>query len=134
MSLHKEHEEYGEMKLARKLKQKAREILNNLDREASSTRALVAGDIQITLEHIDSLRELHKTIEEDLLRSECYIDTELMQGHEVSERVKLQAQLLRVEAERRKLVMNEHEQLRKLNDSLASLLNKHTLLTLEDDN
>jgi len=95
----------------------------------------VRGEIALTLSQINNVDNLHEKLRRNLLRLECYIDTEIMQrapkpphfyDHRIAERDMLRARLLRIEAERRALSIFEERELRQLHTQLWSLLGQHT--------
>jgi len=57
----------------------------------------------------------------------------MLQPHKDLERLKLQGQLLSIDAERRKLFLKEQEDLLQSSQKLLSLLEKLGQLTLEDE-
>ncbi len=101
-----------------------------------STRNLSAGleqAIALTLDQIESVRRVHKKLRRDLLRIECYIDTEIMQrepripvykDERIAERDMLRGRLLNIGQERRRLELIEEEKLRSLYDRLVALMNR----------
>ena len=103
---------------------------------AQRNRTLSSGleqAIALTLDQIESVRLVHKEIRRNLLRIECYIDTEIMQREpripvyrdgRLAERDMLRARLLNIEQERRRLELIEDEKLRSLHDRLMALMNR----------
>ena len=94
-------------------------------------------DIILTLDQIGRLRARGRAILQDLLRSECYIDTELLQMEERTpryspyrfpEREKFQRRLTDIAVERRRFVISHGEKIDNLHDKLLSLLSKHRQL------
>ena len=122
-----------------RLEEKAGRIVANSQERTrtNSVEASVRSEIALTLSHINSVRNLHEKLRRNLLRLECYIDTEIMQRtprlpafaeHRIAERDMLRARLLTIEAERRKLIVTEEKELRELHDHLFTLLTRHTCL------
>lgn len=120
-----------------RLEQKTGKVIEN-SREDGWTglaEANVRGEIALTLSQINSVGNLHEKLRRNLLRLECYIDTEIMQrapmppnsyDHRIAERDMLRARLLRIERERRVLSIVEERELRQLHTQLWSLLQQHT--------
>ena len=134
-------EQSGGPSFRKDLEAKARELAKDHQRDAwdSSILPVIEREIVLTLDHIDRMREIGKQLSRSLLRSECYVGTELIQmeqrtprysPYRFPEREKLQRRLLAIEQERRRLSVAEEEQLRALHDRLLSLLNKHAQLRL----
>lgn len=108
------------------------------DREYSITWTL-ERELALTLSHINRARSLHQQLHRNLLRQECYIDTEIIQrqpripvytDERLSERDRLRDRLRDIEKERRRLAVDYEAQLRSLHDRLLALLNRHTLLRI----
>ncbi len=94
-------------------------------------------DITLTLEQMDRLRGLQERQMTSLCRTECYVDTELMQMEERTprysserfpERDKLQKRLFDIETERRKHGVFYEDRLQGLQKKLLSLMQKHKQL------
>ena len=93
----------------------------------------IERDITLTLHHIQDLRNLHKNLRRNLLRLECYVETEITQREpripvyqddRIAERDMLRGRLLVIEQERRHLAILEHDKVRFLQDRLLSLMIK----------
>jgi len=99
--------------------------------------AAVRREIALTLDHIHRVRQVHNDLRRNLVKLECYIDTEIMQREpkpphfydkRIAERDMLRARLLRIEHERRQLAVVERERLQTLHDRLLILLERHRQL------
>lgn len=118
-----------------RLEERARVRADRIE-DAQRNRTLSSGleqAIALTLDQIESVRRVHKKIRRDLLRIECYIDTEIMQrepripvykDERIAERDMLRGRLLNIEQERRRLELIEEEKLRSLHDRLVALMNR----------
>ena len=118
-----------------RLEERARVRTERIE-DAQRNRTLSSGleqAIALTLDQIESVRRVHKKLRRDLLRIECYIDTEIMQRepHEpvyedprLPERDMLRARLLKIGQEQRRLELIEEEKLRSLHDRLVALMNR----------
>lgn len=103
---------------------------------AHGKRTLASGlehAIALTLDQIEGVRGLHKKLQRDLIRIECYIGTEILRREpqipvyedpRLPERDMLRARLLKIGQERRRLELIEEEKLRSLHDRLLTLLNR----------
>ncbi len=123
------------------LESEARDLAANMKARQYSGSAITTvleQDIALTLEQIDRLRELQKNQLRSLCRTECYVDTELMQMEERTpryspyrfpERDKLQGRLFMIEAERRKGSVFYEERIQGLQRKLLSLMQKHEQLS-----
>lgn len=120
---------------AERLEERARVRTERIE-DAKRNRTLSSGleqAIALALDQIESVRRVHKKLRRDLLRIECYIDTEIIQREprnpvykddRIAERDMLRARLLNIEQERRRLVLIEEEKLRSLHDRLVVLMNR----------
>ena len=120
---------------AERLEERARirsEGIENAPRNQTLSSGLEQA-IALTLDQIESVRRVHKNIRRNLLRIECYIDTEIRQREpripvyrdgRIAERDMLRARLLQIEQERRRLELIEEEKLRSLHDRLLALMNR----------
>ena len=100
---------------------------------------LLESDVAMTLEQMGRLRELHRQQLSSLRRTECYVDTELMQMEERApryspyrfpEREKFQSRLFLIETERRKGAIFYEERMQGLQRKLLSLMQKHEQLSV----
>ena len=100
---------------------------------ASPIRAVVDSELALVVDHIDRERGLQEQLRRNLLRLECYIDTEIMQrsrrvagylGADFPERDMLRARLLRIEEERRRLARQHEDKIRGLHERLLEAVNK----------
>jgi len=109
------------------------------DRQGHSPSWTLEGQIALTLEHIERAKQLHKDLMLNLLRHECYVDTEIMQ-HDFIHRFDysmyhfrfrgiLQDKLGRIKQERRHFTLALEEKLQPLHDRLLSLLDKHAVFS-----
>ncbi len=125
------------------LEEEARNLVRTLNtRQYSSLpiTSLLEQDIALTLEQIDRLRNLQQRQLTSLCRTECYVDTELMQMEERTpryspyrfpERDKLQKRLFAIEAERRKQAASYEDKIQCLQSKLLSLMQKHKQLRIQ---
>ncbi len=131
-----------ERSFAERLEQQARTMIKRPDRngQPSSTIRSLEQELALTLDHLDKTRELHESLRRNLVRIECYVDNELIDmerrtpkysPYRFPEREKLQRRLIRIEEERRRLALQEHEQVRELRAQLLSLLGKRELLRVD---
>ena len=122
-------------KASKKLEEKAQGLAKN--RSDSVILSMIEEELALTIDQIDSLRDMHENLKNDLLEIQCYIDTELMQmedrtsrysPYKFPEREKLQRGLTNIAKERRKLAVLEQEKLQNLHSHLLKLLHKHAQL------
>ena len=120
---------------AQRVESRARRLTKRLDqdRERDPTLDTLTHEVALTVDQIDGLRKSHEKVRRNLLRQECYLETEITQREprppvyedpRLPERDRLRA----VEKERRRLLLSEEEALRPLHDRLLSLLNRHDQL------
>ena len=118
------------------LEDEARDLARVLKirRYSGSITTLLEQEIALTLEQIDRLRGLQDRQLLSLCRTECYVDTELMQmeqrmprysPYRFPERDKLQKRLFDIEAERRRHSVFYEGQMQGLQGKLLSLMRKH---------
>ncbi len=120
------------------LEQQARHLLSGKQKVSYvSSHVSLEQEIDVTLDHLTKVRELHQELRQSLLREECYVDTELMQmeqrtprysPHRFPEREKLQRRLGAIGKERRHLALLRLDKLEVLQTRLLTLLNKHSHL------
>jgi len=119
----------------------ARDLIKNIRRSNASLSltTLLEQEIALTVEQIDRLRQLNKDQLRSLLRTECYVDTDMMQmearlrpedERRFAERDKFHKQLLSIETERRKLAIFYDEKMRISQKQLLSLMQKHGQLSV----
>ena len=118
-----------------RIERTARTITQRLENKVQDAPLLtsIERDIALTLHHIQDLRNMHEKLRSNLLRLECYIDTEITQREpripvyqddRIAERDMLRGRLLVIEQERRRLSILEHDKIRFLQDRLLSLTSK----------
>lgn len=113
----------------------------NLCRDKNRRDPILAGlldEVAFLTDRLDRVRQLHKSLRLNLLRLECYIDTEIMQrdpprgpffyDRRLPERDMLRARLLKIEAERRQIVISEEERLLAVHERLFVLMRQHSYL------
>ncbi len=126
-----------------RLEGEARDLMLNMKTRqySGSITTLLEQNIALTLEQIDRLRGLQKKQLTSLCRTECYVDTELMQMEERTpryspyrfpEREKLQRQLFAIEAERRKHSVFYEDRLQGLQKKLLELMQRHEQLDVRN--
>ncbi len=127
---------------SRYLEQRARELVSSTRGPVggSSVTTMLEQEILLTLEQLDGLRALQDRQLRSLCRTECYVDTELMQMEERTpryspyrfpEREKFQNRLFLIEAERRKGAVFYEERMQGLQRKLLSLMQKHDQLSVQ---
>ncbi len=96
---------------------------------------MLVHELSLILDQLRATRTLHRQLEERLADDRCLVLTELARlerrtpaytSYSHPSRPALQSGLLALEAERRRLALTKHEQLRQLTDRLAAA---HTKLT-----
>lgn len=128
-----------ERTFSQRIEDRARHLSDRVERQGEDASALsvLERELRLTLEHIDRVREIHENLRRNLLRQECYLDTEIMQrsprppyyiDDRLKERDRLRDRLRLIESERRRLTLVEEEQLRPLREQLLTLLNRHRQL------
>ena len=104
---------------------------------AASPPSITKREIALTLDHIARFRDLHEHLRRNLVRLECYINTELLQlqprgpvyrDERFLERDKLKRRLFKIEEERRRLAVQKEERLQGLHERLLALLHRQALL------
>lgn len=124
---------------AQQVESRARQLTKRLNqnREQDPTLDTLTHEVALTVDQIDGLRRSHEKVRRNLLRQECYLETEITQREprppvyedpRLPERDRLRDRLRAVEKERRRLLLSEEEALRPLHDRLLSLLNRHDQL------
>lgn len=123
------------------MENEARDLVKNIRHKNDnlSLTSLLEQEIALTVEQIDKLRQLNKDQFRSLLRTECYIGTDLMQMEErlphesplrFAEKDKFHLRLQAVEAERRKLSIFYEEKMRMFQRQLLGLMQKHGQLSI----
>ena len=122
------------------LEERARDLAKDLGRRKETTPvvSLLEQEIALTLDHIDGFRDLHKRLLRSMLRSECYVESDLLKIEtydpilflfRFEARNDLKNKLLKLEIERRKLSLTYESELRTLWDRLLTLVNRRAQLT-----
>ena len=116
------------------LEQKVRSVVSEKAPGAAFVTATIHRQMALALDQLDRTRSLHEAIRRQLLRVECYIDTEVIQisprepvyiDERWHDRQMLKRKLFFIDHERRKLAVSEQEKLQALHDRLLSLWNKY---------
>ena len=126
---------------AQRVEGKARRLAEYLNqgRQQDATLDVLAREMALTLDQLAGIRKVHDRVRQNLLRQECYLETEITQREprppvyadsRLPERDRLRDRLRVIEKERRKLLLTEEEQLRPLHDRLLTLLNRHDQLQI----
>ncbi len=126
---------------SQRLEQQARDLISSPRGQtaAFSVTTILEQEIALTLEQLDGLRQLHGRQLRSLCRTECYVDTELMQMEERTpryspdrfpERDKFHSRLFLIEAERRKGAVFYEDGMQGLQRRLLSLMQKHEQLNV----
>ena len=104
-------------KITSALEEKARAISYSLDEVASAPHSMLEQEVALALEHLVRTREQHEEQLRSLLRSECSVDSDLMQldsyhlrqfRYLFQARDSLKTKVLQIKRERRQL-MREHQ-------------------------
>lgn len=120
-----------------RLEERAREIVNSVNLDGDSTTRSIENELALTLSHLDGVREVHETLRRNLLRQECYLDTEILQREprepvyedtRLEERDMLRDRLRKIEQERRTLLLKEEEQIQGIRDRVLDLVSKRGIL------
>ncbi len=136
---------YKQRKLSfgERLESRARALLKNSQFRSDPTAPIGALErrLALTVSQLEDTRSLHKELRRQLVRQECYADNELhdmemrtprYSPYRFPEREKLQRRLIKIEDERRRLAMVEHESVREIRDRLLELLDQQTFLSPTD--
>ena len=121
------------------LRRKAGQLANGANRKQWDTSGLdvIRREIALTIGQMERTQELHDQQLRQLLRIECYIDTELLQMKErmpryspywFPEKEKLHKRLFEIDRERQNAARRLEERLRPLEERLLGLVNRHDLL------
>lgn len=121
------------------LESRARELVaQSEDHDPDALTSPLAKEIALLLDHLDRLRSLEDRLTRSLLRTECYVDTELMQmeqrqpkysPYRFPEREKLHRRLGEIEKERRQLSQDHERDRQRLRDRLLDAVKKHEVLS-----
>jgi len=123
-------------KFTETLEKKARQLKTGLKQDSwdLSLPSIIKREIALTVDQIDQTRKLRDDQLNSLQKSECDINTELIQmedrtprysPYKYPEREKFLRSLQGIEAERRRTKAHTEERLRSLENRLLSLMNKH---------
>lgn len=125
--------------ISESLEHRARELTSNLNlANPKSSHPFFSLEMALTLEHIDKLRELHEQLKRRILRSDCYVGSDLLTldsyqprqyRYTFKIRDNLKNKLLKLEVERRQLTRSFEEQLQTLHDRLLKVVRKHDVVT-----
>lgn len=132
------HERHKVSSFGDRLEERVRDaVAKSPESREFSASSLVEEQLALTLHQIDELRRRWQALNDNLLRSECDIDTELMQmeqrtprysPYRYPEREKLERRLARLAEERRRLAISQAERLDSLHERLLALLQKRRQL------
>jgi len=120
------------------LEEKARRVVGEPGQHASSITNTLREQIALTLDQLDRTRDLHGRIRRNLLRVECYIDTEIIQisprepvyiDERWHDRQALKRQLMFLDQERRRFALAEEERLQELHHRLLTLWSRYRQLS-----
>jgi len=108
------------------------------DNGGDTPASVMERDIKMALSHIAQAKQRHKEMMSNLLRHECYVDTEILQHDFIHRsdyslyhfrfRGKLQDKLGRIEQERRQSTQAMEDRLQLHHDRLLVLLNRHAMV------
>jgi hypothetical protein len=96
-------------------------------------------EIAFTLSQMDQMRSLRADLKRDLLQTECYVETELMQmeartprysSYRFPEREKFQRRLAEIGAERRRLEAIHEDKMQILRRQLFTLMQRFALIQM----
>lgn len=127
----------GKPTFSEQLEERARRFVNRRRETTSPIETAVLDEIALTLDHLVATRTLHADLRRQLLRLECYIDTEIMQrepkppffyDERIAERDMLRKRLLAIAQEGRRIAISEIAHLRILSDRLAEAFARRRLL------
>lgn len=119
------------------LEERARSLVKSR-RKGTSIEASLVDEIAVTLDHLDSTRQLHKRLRHAIVRKECYIGTEILalkprepvyEDRYRGIRDMLRGRLLALAAEQRRLDQIEHEKVQGLKDRLWEQMRRRFLLS-----
>lgn len=99
----------------------------------SSPRSLIARQLALTLEELDSARETYEHVRLGLLAAECELGTALLQPQQSGDRLRLQGQILRLQEQRQDFALRRSEQENDLARRLLELVNRWVHVTPEDE-
>ncbi|MBI9019028.1 MAG: hypothetical protein JEZ07_17390 [Phycisphaerae bacterium] len=131
--------------MKRKFKSKLEEKANELSQITSdkiwerSIPATIRREIALTVNQIEQLKKQHAQQFHELLKIECYVNTELKQlkqsipwytQQQSGQNDKLHQRLFDIEKERRALSLKLEEKTRGLEDKLLELVNRHEELDI----
>ncbi|MCK5601553.1 hypothetical protein KAR91_06790, partial [Candidatus Pacearchaeota archaeon] len=128
-------------KFVKSLEEKAEFLASVPKREQwdNSIPSIVRREIALTVDQIKRLKEKHEEQFLRLLRTECYVNTDLTQleqripryaPYHFPEKEKFKQRLFEIEKERRNLSLKLEEKTQGLEDKLLSLINKHEQLDI----
>ena len=124
------------------LEDKARDLVRNMKKKgkAYSVDIVLLENIALILDQIEGMRNLQEEQMKSLLRTECYVDTELLQmrqreynwryapvnaGPQFGEKDRLHQRLAGIDAERGKHTMFYEIKLQELQRRLLGLMQRH---------
>ena len=118
--------------LARSLHQSARAI------DRATPESVLELQIAFQFEQLERLREVHRDQLRGILHAECYVDTDLMQldsyapakiwHYRLGARDNLKNKLLRLDEERRRLLLWYEREMRDLGSRLLQLVSRRAIL------
>ena len=131
--------QYKEIPVSRILETRARKLRSDLKRDSwdNAPSSMIEREIALTLDRIRNARHLKGRLNDNILETECGVDTELMQmedrtprysPYRFPEREKLQRRLFFLDVERRRLETVHAEKMNDLWERLLNLLHKRSLL------
>ncbi len=98
----------------------------------SSPRTLVARQIALTLEELDGLREARQSVHDTLLQAEAEFGTAMLQAAPAADRLRMQAQVLRLTERRQDFAASSSRGEAELAQRLLELVNRWIHITPED--
>ncbi len=128
---------YGvkEPSFTEKLEHRARKIVKRAERKRNDdpVSSTLEQQLALALDHLDSMRAMHKELRRNLVRQECYADNELhdmemrtpqYSPYRFPEREKLQRRLIKIEDERRRLAVDENDAVRESHKEILQLMGR----------
>ncbi len=115
------------------LEREAQSLLRHRSGPDEPVLGTIERQIESVLDQSEELRELHRDLDRDLLRSECRLGTDLLRLREhryglvdrEPQRTTIKRRLEQLGRERRSIALELHARRRALSERLASLLERH---------
>ncbi|OHB49722.1 MAG: hypothetical protein A2Y10_06070 [Planctomycetes bacterium GWF2_41_51] len=129
---------------SKSLEEKAQQIIQDFDNRDwdNSIPAILKREIAFTVDQIKRFKEFHNDQIEEFYKTECDIETELLQvesrtprysPYKYPEREKLQRQLVGVKSEKRRQEVFYEDRMQNFEKNLLALIHKHEQVRNIDD-